>query len=96
MGFRQVVHRRVHPGAEHATLALRPVFVTAMRAAAPGPVDARPVRLDDGAWLEIGERSARAAAEAAAAHAPPPEPFQTAAHLESVIAAQEGDDAEPA
>src|SRR5262249_20360559 len=97
MGFRQIVHSRPHPGAEHAMLALRPQFVTALRAGAPGLGDARPVRLDDGTWLEIGERSSRAAAEAAtAAHAQAPEAVQTAAHLESVIAVQEGDDAEPA
>jgi hypothetical protein len=95
-GFYEVVHSRLHPGADDAMLSLRPRFVAAMRAAVSGLRDARLVRLDDGTWLDIVEWESRDAAEAgAAAHASVPEAAQMAGHISEILAMHQGESAEP-
>jgi hypothetical protein len=94
--YYEVVHSRVRAGAEEKMLALRPRFVAAMRAAVPGLLDARLVRLKDGTWLDIVRWDSRASAEAgAAAHEGVPEAAEMAGHVIEIIDFMQGDDAEP-
>lgn len=95
-GFFEVVNARLQPGGEEAMLALRPRFVAAMKAAAPGLLDARLVKLDDGTWLDIVEWDSREAAAAGiAAHHSVPEAVEMGQHIREVLAIHQGAAAEP-
>jgi hypothetical protein len=95
-GFYEVVHSRLQPGSEEAMLALRPRFVAAIRAAAPGLRDAQLVQLDDGSWLDIVQWDSREAAEAGvAAHGSVPEAVEMGQHISEVLAIHQGAAAEP-
>jgi hypothetical protein len=72
-------------------LTKRPAFVSAMKRAIPGLIDARLVKLEDGTRLDIVRWELRAAAEkAAAAHGLVPEAGEMDALVAEVMGFQQG------
>ena len=89
--YYQVVHARVRAEDEDAMLAKRPAFVSAMKRAVPGLIDARLVKLDDGTWLDIVRwQSRESAEEAVAAHGRVPEAGEMDALVTEVVGFQQG------
>jgi hypothetical protein len=63
--FYEVVHAKVHDGAEEEMLSRRPALEAGVREKLPGLLDINLVRLDDGTYLDVLRWESREAADAA-------------------------------